>query len=267
MAAAGSRSPWVFSVTPYSWLAWLSGDLTVRGHTFDVEASPADLIRALDWSGIPMWMSYAEARNGRLTLFNDIVYSNLAGSGQFAASRPGGTATLNGQIEADNTQAIIEFGAAYEVWSSGSQGFGPFAALDVLGGARYWYQSTSLSAAFNLNGAPGPGIIIDGNRVIARSGSIDWLDPFVGARLRYQLGPGQELAVRGDVGGFGVGSDLSWQAIATSNWQLSRTTTHSVDAYIGYKALSVDYSQGRGNTRYEYNVLQHGPVAGLTVRF
>lgn len=140
------------------------------------------------------------------------------------------------------------------------------AALDVLGGGRYWYQEVNLSAALNLN-LPGPGIIVDGNRVIAKSGSIDWFDPFVGARLRYQPAPGQEVVVRGDIGGFGVGSDLSWHVIATSTWQIQKTATHSIDAYIGYKAMSVDYTQGAGTDKYEFDVLSHGPVSGMTVRF
>ena len=42
-----------------------------------------------------------------------------------------------------------------------------------------------------------------------RSGSVDWVDPFVGARLRQLLAPGQNLTLRGDVGGFDVGSDFT----------------------------------------------------------
>lgn len=258
-----ARSPWTFNFTTYGWMSWVTGDLTVRGRTVGVEASPIDLIEALDWSGIPIWMSYAEARNGKLGLFNDIVYSKLAGSGDFAAGRPGGVVSLNGEIEADYTQATIEVGAAYEVWSSGAGVAGGLAALDILGGVRYWYQEVNLSAIAALN----VGLPNEGGRVFARSGNVDWFDPFVGARLRYLMAPGQELVVRGDVGGFGVGSDFTWHVLATSNWQLRKTATHSIDAYVGYKALSVDYTQGTGNTKYGFDVLQHGPVTGLTVRF
>jgi hypothetical protein len=49
------------------------------------------------------------------------------------------------------------------------------------------------------------GITISGNRAIASSGSVDWVDPFIGARVRHQLAPGQEIVLRGDVGGFGAG--------------------------------------------------------------
>jgi hypothetical protein len=69
--------------------------------------------------------------------------------------------------------------------------------------------------------------------------------------------------VRGDVGGFGAGSDFSWQAMATLNMELCETGGHQIDGYLGYRALSVDYSEGA----YSYDVLQHGPIMGLTMKF
>ena len=36
---------------------------------------------------------------------------------------------------------------------------------------------------------------------------------------------------------------------------------------LGYRALDVDYEQGSGRTKYEYDVLQHGPLTGLTISF
>jgi hypothetical protein len=35
----------------------------------------------------------------------------------------------------------------------------------------------------------------------------------------------------------------------------------------GYRALYVDYPQGSGNTLYEYDMLTHGPIMGITARF
>ena len=40
-----------------------------------------------------------------------------------------------------------------------------------------------------------------------------------------------------------------------------------IDGYLCYRALSVDYSQGSGTSRYEYDVLMQGPVMGFTMRF
>ncbi len=269
-----STNDWTLSFTTYGWLPWLSGDAAVRGRSFDVEVSPDDVINALDWSSLPTWMSYAELRNGRLALFNDIVYSKLAGSAGFERSRQGKfvNANLKADVDAGYEQATIELGAAYEVWAAGAPSAPGHTAVDLLAGGRYWHQeldlSVDVSASATLNGPLG---ILDltrsGTRVFARSGSVDWVDPFIGARVRYDVDKGQSLTMRGDIGGFGAGSDFTWQALAAYNWQMCLTDTYEIDAYLGYRALSVDYSEGSGNRKYEYDVIQHGPVMGLTTRF
>jgi len=70
-----------------------------------VDLSPGDVLDALDWSTLPVWMSRMELRRGRLGLFNDIVYAKQAGSAGFTRSGPGGLATLSGNVSANYTQA------------------------------------------------------------------------------------------------------------------------------------------------------------------
>ena len=264
-APVAQPSDWTFAFTTYGWLPWISGDVTVKGRSFDVDMSAGQVVDALDWSGIPAWFSYAEARNGRLTLFNDIVYSKLSGSGDFAKSGPRGRATLSGNVEGDYEQAIVEVGGAYEIWSGVNPGMGA-AAFEVLAGGRYWYQDTTVSADVTASLNVGD-LTLRGNRVFAKSGSVDWVDPFIGARLRQKLAPGQNITLRGDVGGFDVGSDFTWQVLATYDFQLCVTDRYTLDGYLGYRALSVDYSQGSDNSRYEFDALMQGPVMGATMRF
>ena len=149
---ASTSSDWTFSFTTYAWTPWISGDLTIKGRSFDVDVTAGQVLDALDWSGIPAWFSYAEARNGRLVLFNDIAYAKLAGSKSFAKTGPLGAATLSGNVEADYEQAIVEVGAAYEIWSGMNPGVGT-AAFDVLAGGRYWHQDTTVSADLALDAA------------------------------------------------------------------------------------------------------------------
>ena len=253
-----AASPWSFTFTTYGWVPWLSGNMTIKGRTFDVQVDPIEVWIASDWSTLPAWMSYAEARNGRISLFNDIVYANVGGSGGFAKATPGPGQTLSGGVSVDYEQAIVELGGTYQVWS----GFNPVlpgtAALDLLAGGRYWHQKVDASGFLSL-----PPF----SRETERSGSVDWVDPFIGARLRQQLAPGTSLMLRGDVGGFGAGSDFSWQVLATYNWQLCTFGGHLIDGYLGYRALSVDYTQGSGNTEYKYDMLMQGPVMGATLHF
>jgi hypothetical protein len=266
-APAPVSNQWSFQMTTYGWVSWLSGDVTVRGREFDVSLSPDQLIDALDWSGIPVWMSYAEARKGKLSLFNDIMYSKVAGSGDFARGREGAViaAGLSGTVEADNSMLILELGAAYEVW--GSQSTGGATSIDLLGGLRYWRQELEVSASAAAWVGGTGGLNITGGRATARSGDVDWWDPFIGVRLRQAIAPGQNLTVRADIGGFDVGSQFTWHATATYDARLLTRQGYAIDAYLGYKALSVDYSTGSGTTKYEYDVIQHGPVVGLTARF
>lgn len=65
----------------------------------------------------------------------------------------------------------------------------------------------------------------------------DWFDPYIGLRGRYELSPAFYLLARGDIGGFGVGSDLTWQAYGAIGCQISR----SVFAEAGYRYLYIDY--------------------------
>jgi hypothetical protein len=264
-------SQWQFSFTPYGWLPWISGNMVVKGRALDVAVDPIEIIDHLDWSTLPMWMSYAEARRGPLSLFNDIVSAQLSGAGGFTRSVSGrrATATFGAHVKADYQLAIVEAGSTYEIWSHGSQGSSGSTAFDVLAGARYWHQDVDVSA--DLTGTvafSGPlGITISGNRAIASSGSVDWVDPFIGARVRHQLAPGQEIVLRGDVGGFGAGSQFTWQAIGTYNWLLGVTHGIPIDGYVGFRALSADYSQGSGTSKFGFDNVIYGPVIGATMRF
>jgi hypothetical protein len=264
-------SQWQFSFTPYGWLPWISGNMVVKGRGLNVAVDPVEVIDHLDWSTLPMWMSYAEARRGPLSLFNDIVYAQLSGAGGFtrSVSRRGATATFGAHINVDYQLAIVEAGGAYEIWSQGSKGSAGSTAFDLLAGARYWHQEADVSADVTGTVAfSGPlGITISGNRAIASSGSVDWVDPFIGARVRQQLAPGQEIVVRGDVGGFGAGSQFTWQAIGTYNWLLGVTHGIPIDGYVGFRALSADYSQGSGTSKFGFDNVIYGPVIGATMRF
>ena len=75
--------------------------------------------------------------------------------------------------------------------------------------------------------------------------------------------PDESFVARADVGGFGVGSDFAWQAVARIDWKFSE----KVSATFGYRALDADYEDGEGSSRFLYDVLTTGPVAGMTFSF
>jgi len=96
------------------------------------------------------------------------------------------------------------------------------------------------------------------------AGTQDWWDPIVGAQLSLPLG-GKKLTLNGrfDIGGFGVGSDLTWQAFPYLNWHFNRWGS----AQIGYRWLGTDYETGSGASLFRYDVVAQGPQLGFTVRF
>jgi hypothetical protein len=85
-----------------------------------------------------------------------------------------------------------------------------------------------------------------------------WIDPWVGARGGRALGGGWSLTAFGDVGGFGIGSDFTWQAAAYAGWSSGRWR---ID--FGYRALSVEFDDDDLDTE----LLAHGPIVGVGVRF
>ncbi|MGO4571959.1 hypothetical protein [Microvirga sp. 2TAF3] len=262
VAAPGQpASLWTYRFVPYGWLTAMTGKQTVRGRTVKVNASFIDIVEESDT--LLALMGDFEARNGPLALYGDVVWSKVGVSGSHVRTRtlaPGVSGTLGAALDMNVEMAIIEGGAAYEILHSGPLSF------DLTAGARYWYQKADLS--FDLVGTIGAGDLeLVGGRAIARSGSVDWVDPIIGARMRYALAPGQELFLRGDIGGFGVGSKFSWQAVAGYGVDFGIYRGITFSGVIGYRALSVDYVKGEGRTRYEFDMLIHGPIIGLSMRF
>lgn len=246
---------------PYGWLTALEGNQTVRGRSAKIDASFIDIVRESDT--LVALMGDFEARNGSFALLGNVAWSKIGferGDVRSRSLAPGVSGTLAASLGLDIEMVIAEVGAAYEVTR-----FGPL-AFDVLAGARYWHQEADLSLAVTA-AVQLADLEVVGGRAFARSGSVDWLDPIVGARLRYTLAPGHELLVRGDLGGFGVGSDFSWQAIGAYGFELGTYRSITFSGVIGYRALYVDYAQGDGRQRYEFDMLQHGPVLGLSARF
>lgn len=72
------------------------------------------------------------------------------------------------------------------------------------------------------------------------SGSKSWVDPFIGARAYYYFTDSLYSVAKADIGGFGISSDLTWQAYAALGYKLSKRA--SVE--LGYKYMAVDYTSG-----------------------
>ncbi len=259
-------SKWQFTFAPYGWLMGINGDVSVQGNTVNVNESFIDLVENSD--SLMALMGYFEARNGRFAMFTDVVWADLSFSGSIQRSA-NPIANLNilvsANAELDYELTIVQSGVAIEVarWDNGTS----TTALDLMGSARYWNHSVDVSVGVTATGTlPRIGFQASGTRAVGRTGTLEWVDPVVGARLRHQKSSGSELTLTGDVGGFGVGSDFSWQALAT----YGRDTIFfgiPVHAVVGYRALSVDYSEGGSFGSNGIDAVLHGPVVGAKFRW
>jgi hypothetical protein len=85
-----------------------------------------------------------------------------------------------------------------------------------------------------------------------------WFDPYVGLRGRYNFNKTFYTAVRGEIGGFGVGADLMWQVEGVVGINL----THCIFTEIGYRALGADFE----DNNFVFDVVLHGPqiTTGIT---
>ena len=269
-------SPWQFQFTPYAWLIFVTGDQKIGSRTYDVNTNIFDIIDKSDH--LYAWMSYQELRNGPFSLYTDVIWSRMRFSDTKSGVFPIGPLNRSSLSVVANAKiwldfAIIEPGATFQLakWSTGAAspngGFVPNAAIDLIAGARYWLIqpdiNLNVTAALNI---PALGLTLTRAGSISKEKTIDWWDPLVGLRLRYQPAPGQELMVRGDIGGFDVGSNLTWQALAAYSFE-TRLLGLDFTSYIGYRALSVDYEEGSGNKTIGLNLLVHGPIIGATFRW
>ena len=231
---------WQFSVAPYLWAVGLNGEQTVKGNTSDIDASFIDIIEESDT--IFALQAHFELHNGTWGVFFDPTFMTLTMDGKVGPI----------DVDLDFDYWLVEFGGVYKVASWPQEGDAD-AVLELLAGGRY----TSLDADIDLTAT---------RFATSVSGKQDWIDPFVGARGLIPLTEGVNLFLRGDVGGFGVGSDFTYNLVGTVGWDM---TVFGNDAtlHAGYRVLYQDYEDGSGADRFAYDITTHGPMIGMNFRF
>ncbi|MBD9511512.1 hypothetical protein IB265_32675 [Ensifer sp. ENS10] len=221
---------WTYSITPYFWAAGLSGETAQFGlPTVNMDASFSDIFDNLDFGGMLM----GEARNGRFSVFGDLIYTKLSADD----NTPHGS--LATSVDVDTQTFAGLFGVGYSVLE------GPEGRLDVVGGLRVWSVETEIS--FN-------GGILGGR---SYTDSATWVDGLAGVRGTYNFTPNFYAIGWGLVGG--GGANIDWDVMAGVGYNINET----VSATIGYRALGVDYR----DNGFIFDVVQQGPIVGFTIRF
>jgi hypothetical protein len=222
-SAQSTPESWEVTLAPYVFGASLDGETTVRGLTADVDASAGDVFDNMDYG----FTSIVAARKGSWGILGEVLWVDLG-------------------IESDLPPADLDTRLGI-LTVEGVRRLAPFA--DLTFGARWQH----LHGGIRLH-AP-PFLDVEGSR--------DFVDPVVGVVLRTPWESRWHGTLIADIGGFGVGSDLSWQAFPSVGFDVTKRASLE----LGWRVLDTDYEDGSGTHRFVYDMRLSGPAVGFTYRF
>jgi hypothetical protein len=228
--AAGDKGDdaWHFSLAPfYLWAVSLDGEVGSGPKSTEVSADFDQIFDNLEG----MFTAHAEGQKGCWGGIFDIAYLDIGSS----AGLPSGA-----EIKVNVINTMVEVDGFYRIKKDAH-------FFDILAGFRYSDQEVK------VNIRPGP----------RANTNEDWWDPLVGGRWIWNFGKQWQLVGRGDIGGFGVGSEFTWNASGLLVWQPWK----HVALAAGYRGLYQDYENGSGADRYKWDVTMHGPLAGVDFRW
>jgi hypothetical protein len=229
VAQAPADDSWKITVAPYLFGAGMNGTAVIKGQELTVDASFSEILDHLKFGA----MGLVVARKGNWGFGGDAIWMSLGANG----TAPGPVGATG---SADLSQGAFAF--------YGLRRLAPWA--DLMFGGRI----NTLQGTLNFNGLNQRSV----------EGSKTWFDPIVGVQLHTpETGKRWHAQVYSEIGGFGAGSDLTWQVFPTVGVNLAKW--FSID--FGYRWLAIDYESGDGATLFTYDVLMQGPVLGFVFKF
>jgi hypothetical protein len=229
VATPAAAAEWKHEIAPYLWGSAMKGTVGIGDISAEAEMSFSDILDDLEFG----FMGSYRASRDRYSITVDAIYMGLG----VTERGPGGV--LKADIDLDQVGLEADFGYAVAE------------RFTLFGGLRY----VSLDADLRVTGPLG-------NELSASEGQ-DWVDPVIGAIYSWPLAEAWTLNLRGDIGGFGIGSDFAWQGMATLRWQFSPRSALG----IAYRHLDMDYEDGRGEDYFKYDMATSGPAMGVIFTF
>ena len=233
--AGGSTEPpaegWRFSVAPYFWMARTKASLDVGQFSRTTTIKFTDVVPDLHMA----FAAHAEATWREWTGFLDLFYVSM-----------GQSETQNGVSVSTNIQELFfEFGATYRLGPV-SLGQAGRLTFEPLAGARLMWVDASL-------GFP--------NQKVSDNAAV--IDPMIGGRIAYHITDTVALWFRGDVAGFGAGSELTYNLIAGLEWRFWPRAS----ALVGWRYMNIDLENGSGSSTFNVDVEMNGPFLGVNFHF
>jgi hypothetical protein len=222
--SAESNKDWEFELAPfYLWAINISGDVGLVGRTSSAQVEFGDIWDNLEGVFTTRFSTVYKKKFGLMVGYNYLDLGKEKDSEQI-------------NLEVGFTSKILNLAGTYRVIDDKHR-------LDGIAGIRY----TSMDVSFDF-----PGIGQDLSR------DVSWTDPILGLLYRYPFSERWGLRLYGDIGGFGVGSDFTWQGLALLTYQPWKNVAFA----LGYRALGTDYSSD-GSDAFTYDATTHGPLFGI----
>lgn len=228
--AQQASDTWTFSASPYVWFSGISGTVNVGSREASTSASFGDILGNMQFA----FMGTAEARYGRFAILGDLIYLSVSQD-----VTPRSSAYSGGNTSMQNLG--LGLAALYRVVED------PAGTLDVGVGIRPWWIDTTV----NLHAGAAP--------ARSSSASVTWADPIIAIRGNLRLTDRFSVSGYGDIGGFGVGSRLTWQVLGSLDWRFS----DRVVMRAGWRHMVVEPTVGQA----QMNLTISGPIIGATIRF
>ena len=217
---------WRQTVFLYGMGAAIEGDAQIGSIAVPVDISISDLFDALKFGA----MAAYRIENEVWSFSGDVTYMNLGWSQQTQQGRAGSGLDV---------EQITVMGTAGRRLSPHLEALFSLAYFDLSADlqVRLLQQRTEVSS------------------------DASWVDPLAGLNYAVPIGGKWTHTLRGDVGGFGIGSDLTWHMITT----FRRQNTDRFAWYIGYHVIAFGYEDGSGRNYQHYDLTQHGPSVGVAL--
>ncbi|WP_248765727.1 hypothetical protein [Pseudomonas protegens] len=230
VAMAADDDGWRFNGGPYVWGAGIRGHVGHRSTgTQFIKSDFSDIARSVDMSVMLM----GEARRGPYSVLADLMYIDTDTRNRLP------TGALASKLEVQSKTASGFLGGGYQVLGDDDH------RLDIAGGVRVWYSSTSIT----LHGGPAGGL--------SGSDKATWADAMAGVRGHYAVNERFWLSAWGMAGAGQSRED--WDLAALAGWEF----LPGFSAVAGYRAMGVDYR----HDGFVYDIVQKGPLLGISGRF
>jgi hypothetical protein len=213
----------------YSWLPGISSTVEANGSESTTDIDFGTLIDAMDFANF----AHLELQRGKWGLLSELDFVKLSENSEFRSPRLGLPFKTKADIAIKQTMAELALIRSFD---------GDRVGFDALAGARYFRLESDVHVG-----------------QIKSSMTKDWVDPMIGGRLRLRLSEKWQASLRGDLAGFGVGSELSTNIVGTVGYNI--TDRHTLA--FGYRYLDIDYEAND----IEVSMTTYGPIIGMVIRF